>query len=163
MLLPVGVHLPVSPNRIKRAGDVPADPVRKKIFVLDDDPEMQIFLSNLLNSAGYFPVVIDNGAVELERIAADMPALMIMCVIRYRDSKTRLYKALKEDPVLKRIPVIMLSNIDRKTFFHCQKIKNLTFGRGLPEPEGFLVKPLEADELLRLVRELTAERSAEAL
>ena len=124
---------------------MPAVPVRKKIFVLDDDPEMQIFLSNLLYSAGYDPVVFENGAMELERIAADRPALMIMCVIKYRDNKTRLYKALKEDPVLKRIPVIMLSNFDRKTFFHYQKIKNPTFGGGLPE----------ADELLRLVRRLT--------
>jgi hypothetical protein len=101
--------------------------------------------------------------VELDRIAADMPALMIMCVIKYRDSKMRLYGALKEDALLKLIPVIMLSNIDRRTFFHCQKIKNPTFGRGLPEPEGFLVKPLEADELLRLVRRLTEKSSAEAL
>jgi len=142
---------------------VPADPARKMIFVLDDDPEMQIFLSNLLNSAGYHPVIFENGAVELDQIAADMPALMIMCVIKYRDNKTRLYKALKEDPVFKQIPVIMLSNIDRKTFFHYQKIKNPTFGRGLPEPEGFLVKPLEADELLRMVHRLTEKNSAEAL
>ncbi len=131
--------------------------------MLDDDPEMQIFLSNLLYSAGYQPVIFENGAVELNLIAADMPALMIMCVIKYRDNKTRLYKTLKEDPVLKHIPVIMLSNIDRKTFFHYQKIKNPTFGSSLPEPEGFLVKPLEADDLLRLVRELTEVSGAEAL
>ena len=139
----------------QKAGDVPAAEARKKIFVLDDDPEMQIFLSNLLSSAGYHPVIFENGAVELERIAADMPALMIMCVIKYRDNKTRLYKALKADPLLRRIPVIMLSNFDRRTFFHYQKIKNPTLGGGLPEPEGFFVKPLEADELLRLVRKLT--------
>ena len=70
-----------------------ADPGRKKIFVLDDDPEMQIFLSNLLNSAGYQPVIFENGAVELDRIAVSMPALMILCVIKYRDNKTRLYMA----------------------------------------------------------------------
>jgi len=161
MLSSVDIHCAVSPIKTIRSGDVPADPVRKKIFVLDDDPEMQIFLSNLLDSAGYDPVIFENGAVELDRIAADMPALMIMCVIKYRDSKTRLYKALKEDAVLKQIPVIMLSNFDRKTFFHYQKIKNPTFGGGIPEPEGFFVKPLEADELLRVVRRLTESSSAD--
>jgi CheY-like chemotaxis protein len=141
---------------------VSSDSARKKIFVLDDEPEMQIFLSNLLKSEGFRPIIFESGAVEEERIAADHPALIIMCVIKYRDSKTRLYRALKEDPILKQIPVIMLSNIDRRTFFHYQKIKNPIIGGALPEPEGFLVKPLEADDLLRLVHRLTERRNADA-
>lgn len=123
---------------------------------------MQIFLSNLLKSEGFQPIVFESGAVEKERIAEDYPSLIIMCVIKYRDNKAQLYRMLKEDTILKQIPVIILSNIDRKTFFHYQKIKKPNIGRALPEPEGFLVKPLEADDLLRLVRRLTEWSRADA-
>lgn len=129
----------------------------KKIFVMDDDPEMQIFLANLLSSSGYRAIIAEPGKDGLLQIIETAPEVVILCMMKYRDRKRELYRSLKNDPKLKQIPVIMLSNIERRTFFHYQKFKNRPSGASLPEPEDYFVKPLEADDLLRSIHQLTLE------
>ena len=126
-----------------------------KILVMDDEPDMQIFLTNLLLSGGFNPILVQSGKDPLKHIEKENPALIIICVVKYRDTKIRVYRELKSDDVLKKIPVIMLSNIDRRTFFHHHKFKSPAYGGALPEPEAYLVKPPEAEELMSLVTRLT--------
>lgn len=136
---------------------------RKKIFLIDDDePEMRIFLFNLLETNDFESVVVESGTVALQRIIEENPALIILNILKYRDSNMLLYRDLKLDEKLKMIPVIMLSNVDQKTFYHCQKFKNRPSGQGIPGPEGYLIKPPEADELLQLVCTLTQTSAADA-
>jgi len=52
--------------------------------------------------------------------------------------------------------VIMVSTIDKKTFSFYQKFQSTPRDRGVPEPGAYLEKPLEAQELIRLVRSLTS-------
>lgn len=128
---------------------------KKKIFVLGDEPEMQIFLCNLLHTRGFQPVIAESDADALQSVIDEDPALIIIDVIKYRDSKTWLYRSLKAHERLKNIPVIMLSNIDRRIFFHYHKFKPFPASGAIPEPDAFLIKPPEADELLQLVDVLT--------
>jgi CheY-like chemotaxis protein len=128
---------------------------KKKIFVMGDELEIQIFLCNLLHTRGFQPVIAESDADAFQKVIDENPDLIIIDVIKYRDSKTWLYRALKADEKLKNIPVIMLSTIDRKTFFHYHKFKSLPSGGAIPEPDAFLIKPPEADELLQLVNTLT--------
>jgi CheY-like chemotaxis protein len=133
---------------------------RKKIFVMDNEPETRIFLSNLLDTGEFEPILVECGTTGMKRIIRENPALIILNIMKYRDENTLLYRDLKHDQRLKNIPVIMLSTLDQKTFFHYQKFKKVPVGRGLPEPEAYLNKPPEADELLHLVNTLTsADRS----
>jgi len=139
---------------------VPPAKKRKKIFVMDDEPETRIFLNNLLDSSEFEPILVECGTKGMKRIIEENPALIILNIMKYRDQNTLLYRDLKHDQRLKHIPVIMLSTLDRKTFFHYQKFKKASVGRGLPEPEAYMNKPPEADELLYLVNVLTeADRS----
>jgi len=128
---------------------------KKKILVVDDEPEMQIFLCNLLHTCGFNPVVAESGATPLNDIIAEVPDLIILNMLHYRDRQSLLYRILKTDEKLKTIPVIMLSSLDRDTFFHYQRLKNFPIGGALPEPEAFILKPPEAEELLQVVRTLT--------
>ena len=128
---------------------------RKKILVMDDEPEMQIFLSNLLSSSEFVPVVIESGTGGIQKILAEPPDLIILNLGRYHERQTRLYQELKGCSKLKDIPVIMLSSFDRKTFLHYQRLKNPPVSGALPEPEAFILKPLEVEELLQAVQALT--------
>lgn len=125
------------------------------ILVVDDEPDMQIFLSNLLNTCGFNPIIAESGSARLNAIIADIPDLIILNVMRYRDRQSLLYRALKTDEKLKAIPVVMLSSLDRKTFYYYQRLKNPPVGGALPEPEAFILKPPEAEELLQVVQALT--------
>ena len=122
---------------------------------MDDEPEMQIFLSNLLSSSEFVPVVIESGTGGIQTILDESPDLIILDLGRYHERQTRFYQELKGCSKLRDIPVIMLSSLDRKTFLHYQRLKNPPAGGALPEPEAFILKPLEVEELLQAVKTLT--------
>jgi CheY-like chemotaxis protein len=131
---------------------------KKKILVVDDEPEMQIFLSRLLQTAGIQAIVARNGAEGLRKARTAKPVLIILDMMMPGIDVTQLYCNLKSDAELREIPVIMLSNLDRKTFFHYQKIQFSLWGAGVPEPEAYLKKPPEAEEFIGMVRSLTQTR-----
>jgi hypothetical protein len=52
----------------------------------------------------------------------------------------------------------MLSGIAKKTFFHSQNLLNQYTGRSLPEPEAYIEKPPEPDELLAVTEKILRTR-----
>ncbi|MEJ2169476.1 MAG: response regulator [Desulfobacterales bacterium] len=81
--------------------------------------------------------------------------MIILDVTMPRESGIQLYRALKEHEDLKNVPVIMVSAIDQKTFLFYKKFQGMPRHKGFPEPGAYLEKPLEAEELIELVRTLT--------
>ena len=70
-----------------------------------------------------------------------------------RQSGVRLYRELKTDDSLGQIPVIMLSAIAEKTFLRSQKALT-EFGEDkIPEPEIYLEKPIEPEELGKIIKD----------
>jgi len=126
------------------------------ILVVADESDMRIFLSNLLSSVGFQPVSAINMPEGLQTAKTSQPALIILDVMMAGKEGIRMYHHLKNDEMLKNIPVIMLSAIDRETFFLYEKFQPARGGSGVPEPDAYLEKPPEADELLHLVQSLTA-------
>ena len=138
------------------------DVEKKKIFLIGNEADMRIFLLNLLDTGGFETVIVESGTAGLQRIRQEKPALIILHILQYRDSNMLLYRDLKHDEILKKIPVIMLSDVDQKTFYHCQKFTSRPSGQAVPGPEAYLVKPPEADELLQLVQSLIQASNANA-
>ena len=60
----------------------------------------------------------------------------------------RLYQRLRTNHRLCLIPVVMLSTLDSSTYYRCPGAKRSPTGQPIPEPEAYLQKPPEADELL---------------
>jgi CheY-like chemotaxis protein len=69
------------------------------------------------------------------------------------------YQQFKSDQKLSRIPIIMLSAIAKKTFFHSIRMLSPWKGSQLPEPEAYMEKPPDAQELSRLITELLPAES----
>ncbi len=134
---------------------------KKKILVVDDELEMRIFLSNILKTCGFDPIDVESGS-EVLQIAIEMkPSLIILNAMMLRKGKSQIYSSLKQNKKLQNIPVIVHSTIDKYTFFHFQKFQSKPLGQGLPEPDAYLEKPLEAEELLELVQTLTETGGSE--
>lgn len=131
----------------------------KKILVVDDELEMRVFLCNLLKSHGYLPLEAGCGAECLSLAVKEKPALIILDAMLANAGEHTLYRRLKQDRALQAIPVLMLSNVDQTTLFYYHKFGSGPSHLGLAAPEGFLKKPLEADDLIHMVRGLTGERS----
>lgn len=124
------------------------------ILVVADEPDTRIFLSNLLCSVGFKPISATNLPEGLRAAKTERPALIILDVMMAGKEGMRIYHHLKKDKILRNIPIIMLSTIDRETFFLYEKFQSSQSGPGVPEPDAYLEKPPEADELLKLVQSL---------
>jgi CheY-like chemotaxis protein len=124
----------------------------KKVLVVDDELDMRTFVTTLLETNGFKPVVAEDGIQGLEAARKSKPSLVILDVMMPRESGITLYRELRTDPELKNIPVVMLSALSKKTFFHSQKVLDEYKGEKIPEPEAYIEKPPEPDELLQVVR-----------
>ena len=124
----------------------------KKVLVVDDELDMRTFVATLLETSGYKPLVAEDGVRGLEMARRDKPSLIILDVMMPRESGINLYRELKMDPALKDIPVIMLSALSKKTFFHSQKVLDEYKNEKIPEPAVYIEKPPEPDELLEAIR-----------
>jgi len=127
---------------------------KNRILVVSDEADTRIFLTNLLLAVNQEPI----GAVDKDQGLAlareRRPKVIILDMMMAGRDGIRMYRHLKTDPDLRPIPVIMLSAIDPETFFLYEKYQPHGTAAGVPQPEGYLQKPPEADELLRLVGEL---------
>jgi len=123
----------------------------KKILVVDDDPDVRLFNTTVVEECGHTPIEAANGEEGLALLKKDKPDLVILDVLMPKQSGIRLYRELKTDKALKDIPVIMLSGIAKRTFLRSQKALTEFGGREVPEPQIYLEKPVEPDELAETI------------
>ena len=128
---------------------------KKKILVVDDEPDMRIFVSTVVETEGYEALTAENGHQALKLAQSESPALVILDVMMPKiDDGIRTYRNFRADEALKRIPIIMLSAVARKTFFHTIRMLNPPQERSLAQPEAYMEKPPDANDLIRLIDEI---------
>ena len=125
---------------------------KKKVLVVDDELDMRTFITTLLETNAFKPISAEDGIQGLEMARKSKPALIILDVMMPRQSGIGMYRELKSNPELKQIPVIMLSALSRKTFFHSQKVLDEYKGEKIPEPAAYIEKPPEPEELLEAIQ-----------
>ena len=69
-----------------------------------------------------------------------------------------MYREIKTHEDLKHTPVIILSGIAKKTFFHSQNVLDSYKGQSVPEPEAYIEKPPESDELIQCIEQLLSPK-----
>jgi CheY-like chemotaxis protein len=146
------------PNQCQHStseGPLHPESERKKILIVDDELNMRIFLCNLLGNCGYEAIDACDKFEGMKKALSENPALIILDVTMPKESGIQMYRELKAHADLKNVPVIMVSTIDKKTFSFYQKFQSPPWDKGVPEPGAYLEKPLEADELIRIVHDLT--------
>jgi two-component system, OmpR family, phosphate regulon response regulator PhoB len=126
----------------------------KKVLVVDDDPDVRLFSVTVLEENGYTPLEAANGEEGLKMIKAEKPDLVILDILMPRQSGIRLYRELKTDKALKKIEVIILSGIAKKTFLRSQKALTEFGGEEVPEPKVYLEKPVEPEVLAAEIKKI---------
>ena len=127
----------------------------KKILVVDDEADMRIFVSTVVETSGFQPVPAEDGTKALDLARSEPPALVILDVMMPGiDDGIHTYQQFKTEEKLNRIPIIMLSAVAKKTFFQSIRMLAPHKGRIIPEPDAYMEKPPDANELIRLINEL---------
>ena len=129
--------------------------MKRKILIVDDEIDMCFFLKTLFETSGYTPLVTRNGTEGLAVAKAEIPDLIVLDVMMPGEGGAHMYRELKSDETFSAIPVIMLSAVEQKAFYHYLKMLNIQVDTSIPNPDLYMEKPPDPDELLKAVQNLT--------
>ncbi len=121
---------------------------KKRILVVDDEPDVRTYLCTLLEDNGYETSRAVNGIDAVELAKSCRPDLITLDMSMPQQSGVRTVRDLKSDPGLSSIPIIIVTGIGESMNTFIQKIPHF------PRPEGFIAKPIDQGEFLGLVKKL---------
>ncbi len=121
----------------------------KRILIIDDESDMQIYLHTLFRKAGYDTETAGNGEEALESIRKALPDLITLDILMPKKSGLSFFKVLVEELGDREIPVIVLSGLaGHREFFE---------GESIPGPTVFVEKPIVPDAFLAKAKEMLGE------
>ncbi len=126
----------------------------KKILILEDEPDVVTYLTTLFEDNGYATDSARNGVEGMEKAQASPPDLITLDMSMPEKSGVRFYREIKDDPVLSKVPVVVVTGVtgfggnpeDFRRFLETR--------RQVPPPDAFVAKPIDREELLKVVRDL---------
>jgi DNA-binding response OmpR family regulator len=127
---------------------------KKIVLIVEDELDMRIFISTLLETSGYQPVMTRDGNEGMLKAKDVCPDLIILDVMMPGEGGVQMYRQLKIHDTLCNIPVIMLSAVAKKTFSHYLNMVNARLKKPIPEPDAYIEKPPEAEDLLKMTAAL---------
>ncbi len=138
--------LPIAPSRTEDAD-------RAMILFADDNADMRHYVSRLL-SPGYDVQTVGDGAAALAALRARRPDLLLSDVMMPMLDGFALVRAVRADPALADMPVILLSARAGQE----ARVDGLDVGA-----DDYVIKPFSARELLaRIASTLTMARSRQS-
>jgi CheY-like chemotaxis protein len=123
----------------------------KTVLIIEDEADIQNFISRVLELEGYTVYRAGDGATGLEIIKKDRLSLVLLDLrLPPGPDGWAILRALKGDPVLAAIPVVVLTASAEAA----QRRRTLRLGAA-----SYLVKPISAHDLIRTVREVMKQAS----
>ncbi len=117
----------------------------RKILVVDDEPHIVMMLEARLQKNGFEIATATSGAEALAQVKKSRPDLIVLDVMMPPPNGFEVCRMLKEDPVYKNIPVILL------TAKSTERDQSLGVSAGA---DAYVTKPYTPEELLGQIREL---------
>lgn len=121
---------------------------KKKILLVDDDPDFVEAVRVIVESGGYDVRVAYDGQEGLDAVAEEKPDLIVLDVMMPVMNGHAACARLKADKATASIPIILLTAVaDRvttSTYTHRDMLES--------EAEDYMPKPVEPTELLALIK-----------
>lgn len=119
----------------------------RKILVVDDEPDALVFIATVLEDNGATVIRAEDGDAALELAKKEKPDLMTLDLAMPGKSGVEVYEALRLDPVLKQLPVCIITGRPemRKLIYEHKTI---------PAPDGYLNKPVMEKSLVTNIRKI---------
>jgi Fe-S oxidoreductase/CheY-like chemotaxis protein len=128
-----------------------------KILVVDDEPDVRAYLRAIFEEQGAQVVDVPDCNQAMRAIESDRPDLMTLDLIMPHKTGDKLYWDLRKDPNYANLPVVIITGYMR------MEAPGIDFHRfiaekNLPEPEGFLEKPIQPEAVLALVAGIVGKK-----
>jgi len=129
----------------------------KKVLVVDDERDVCVYLSRLLEENGFCATCASNCDEALRAVEKERPDLITLDLSMPETSGAGFYRTLKSRADFADIPVVLVTGVtgpggprDTEHFYNTR--------RQVPPPDGFIAKPVDPEEMLQLVRKLTSRK-----
>jgi CheY-like chemotaxis protein len=135
---------------------MPEDPTggeKKKILIIDDEPDIVQYLQLVLEDNGYEVVPASDGKEGFELARREHPDLVCLDIMMPRKTGVTLYQEIKTDPDLKKLPCIIISAYESAYTFKGQAFRRLVQDKNIPEPLRFFEKPLDIPKFLGFIED----------
>jgi DNA-binding response OmpR family regulator len=122
---------------------------KKKILIVDDEPDVVRYLTVLLENNGFSTVGAVDGRDGLDKAKSEHPDLIVLDISMPKESGIKMYRNLHDTKELSGIPVVMLTGVSREfeRFISTRKL--------VDPPAAYFEKPVDDKELLAKIAELT--------
>jgi len=123
-----------------------------RVLIIDDDPDITAAMAVVLEGRGHEVSSARDGTEGMERLQQARPDLIILDVMmRTSQEGFDLARKLKQSPLYKDIPILMLTAVKHKTGFD---FKTEVGDQSWLPVEEFLDKPVKPDVLVEKVESL---------
>ena len=116
-----------------------------KILVVDDTPHNVKLLADILGMKGYAVTTATHGQEALDKVAADMPDLILLDIMMPGLSGYDVCNRLRADPATALLPIVLCTSLDPGQ----ERVKGIEAGA-----DDFLTKPVSDVALIARVRSL---------
>ena len=124
-----------------------------KMLIIDDEPDIRTFLSVLFEENGFEVVTAGDGNEGLSMALAEKPDLVTLDVLMPEKTGIKLYRELRKTEPLKDIPIVIITGVAQVAPAF-RDFKRFIQSRTIRGPDGYMEKPVNAEELVRLVRSI---------
>ena len=121
---------------------------KKKILVVDDEPDIVTWLTTIFEDNGYATVSAENGFEAFDKAESENPDLITLDISMEQESGLKALRKLQESERTSGIPIVIITGVSTDLKRFIERNKKLEF------PKAFLEKPIDKDELLRTVAKL---------
>lgn len=120
----------------------------KKILIVDDEQDVLAYFEAVFQDSGYDTVVARDGLEGFELAKSEKPDLITLDIAMPEQSGIKTYYQFKKHSALKEIPVIIITATDESYKSFLNKLNRFS------TPEAFFSKPIDPEELLKVVADI---------
>jgi len=117
-------------------------PAEKTILVIEDEPDVRLYLQTALEDAGFNVETAADGMEAWDKVQANPPDAISLDLVMPKKSGAKFLYQLRKDKKLNRIPVILVT-AHAKDDLGGEDFKNIMSGT-IQGPETYLEKPVKA-------------------
>ena len=119
------------------------DKPKKKILVVDDEPDIVTGISDRLAFEGYEVITANDGQTALSIAREKNPDLIVLDIMLPKIDGFKVCRLLKFDKKKKHIPIIMLTAKTQET--------DIKTGKDMKADE-YICKPFDQEELIKSIK-----------
>ena len=125
---------------------------RPVVAIIDDEVDITRSLRLALEDHGYQAVTTNDASEAMELLEKSSPSLILLDLLMPRMSGLSLYRRIASHPALTGTPIAILSGLNARADLPALFARE---GGTLPPPAAFIDKPVDIEEILLTIEELT--------